>query len=157
MNNFPSDRAGTKTRPQLPSFRLDQVQAISMAPDLFKYIPLPHPDSNIRLLELLPGSGRLQCRLKVVKLPENMTPYEPLSYCWGDDQTKEVSIVVDDAPFKIRVNLHAALKRFRYESQVRMLWVDAICINQDEESNEKSFQIPLMRQIYERGQRTLVG
>ena len=126
-----------------------------MAPSLFRYRALEHPNSDIRLLELLPGSGRVQCRLKVVKLSENTTPYEPLSYCWGE-QTRRVSILVDDAPFDIGVNLHAALKRLRLESQIRMLWVDAICINQHEKGrDEKSSQVSLMRHIFQGGQRTL--
>lgn len=127
-----------------------------MAPRSFKYTKLADPDNEIRLLELLPGSGRVQCRLKVVKLSENTTPYEPLSYCWGE-QTRQVSILVDDAPFDIGVNLYAALKRLRLESQVRTLWADAICINQHEElSEEKSSQILLMKCIFQGGQRTLV-
>ena len=127
-----------------------------MAPSSFRYKALEHPNSDVRLLELLPGSGRVQCRLKVVKLSENTTPYEPLSYCWGE-QTRRVSILVDDAPFDIGVNLHAALKRLRLESQIRMLWVDAICINQHEKGrDEKSSQVSFMRHIFQGGQRTLV-
>jgi hypothetical protein len=98
-----------------------------MAPSSFRYTALANANSDIRLLELQPGSGRVQCRLRAVKLSENTTPYEPLSYCWGD-QTKQVSILLDDASFDIGVNLHAALRRLRLESQVRMLWVDAICL-----------------------------
>lgn len=49
--------------------------------------------------------------------------------------------------FAVTQNLHAALKRLRLQNQSRVLWVDAICINQDDTS-EKSFQVAMMSQIY---------
>ena len=49
--------------------------------------------------------------------------------------------------FAITQNLHAALKRLRLQNQSRVLWVDAICINQDD-TCEKSFQVAMMSQIY---------
>jgi hypothetical protein len=49
--------------------------------------------------------------------------------------------------FAVTQNLHAALKRLRLQHQSRLLWVDAICINQDDTS-EKSFQVAMMSEIY---------
>lgn len=44
------------------------------------------------------------------------------------------------------MNCHAALRRIQ-EVKNSSIWVDAICINQKDD-DEKSRQIPLMRDIY---------
>jgi hypothetical protein len=48
----------------------------------------------------------------------------------------------------VKPNLHAALRVFRHETESRRLWIDAICIDQ-ENDEEKSIQVGLMRRIYE--------
>jgi hypothetical protein len=125
-------------------------------PRTFQYKALRDPATEIRLLELLPGSGVIRCQLKLFRLDDvSLTVYEPLSYCWGD-QKKKVSITLDDADFTVGANLHAALCRLRSRRDaVRTLWVDAVCINQADVP-EKNAQIPLMARIYQRGVRTLI-
>jgi hypothetical protein len=49
----------------------------------------------------------------------------------------------------ITKELAAAFKKFRREDSNRLLWVDAICINQND-TKEKNCQVPLMRTIYEK-------
>jgi hypothetical protein len=44
-------------------------------------------------------------------------------------------------------NLHDALRHIRLPDLERIMWIDAICINQ-EQNPEKSHQVNLMRQIY---------
>jgi Heterokaryon incompatibility protein (HET) len=48
---------------------------------------------------------------------------------------------------QITVNLDAALRRLRLPDQPRLLWVDAICINQGD-IIERSRQVRIMRDIY---------
>ncbi len=45
-------------------------------------------------------------------------------------------------------NLIEGLSRLRYTSEDRVLWVDAMCINQDDNDAEKATQVPLMARIY---------
>jgi hypothetical protein len=47
----------------------------------------------------------------------------------------------------VRPNLHAALKRLRSANENQLVWVDALCIDQ-ENSSEKSSQLPKMLEIY---------
>jgi len=47
----------------------------------------------------------------------------------------------------VTANCEAALRRLRNANSKRILWVDAICINQDDPT-ERSQQVTLMRDIY---------
>lgn len=135
----------------------------------YKYQPLSSPSTQIRLLELLPGRGIIQCRLKVTDLGEAENTYEPISYCWKaytrenwlgytykeKRKQNKVRLRVDGANVYITENLHGALRQMRLESKARVLWADAICINQ-EDDKEKSTQVAMMAQIYKGGSQTLV-
>lgn len=60
---------------------------------------------------------------------------------------KDHSIFIDNCALHITENLHSALLELRSHQLERLLWIDAICINQDD-MNEKSHQIQLMSKIY---------
>lgn len=107
---------------------------------------------SIRLLRLLPSmdaseahQGQLfECSLEDV--PEQEFTYEALSYAWGDPETSYV-IKIDGLDLPVTANLHAALKRLREKRRMRLLWIDALCIDQRNDE-EKEHQIQLMYQIY---------
>jgi hypothetical protein len=103
---------------------------------------------EIRLLKLLPGHLKdpISCELQVVSLDEKPT-YEPLSYVWGDPSVVVVAYL-HNVPVNVTVNLAAALRRLRKAEEPRVLWVDALCINQ-EDSAERSQQVGLMQFIYQ--------
>jgi len=65
---------------------------------------------------------------------------------WGD-QSVRLSIFVNGEPFEVGSNLHAALGDLRAKGKKIFLWIDAICINQRDDS-KKNYQVPLMAQIY---------
>ena len=93
------------------------------------------------------------CNLQVVPLHANIS-YEALSYCWGDaKQTLPISINSHTLP--VTINLRAALRHLRRETAPRMLWVDAICIDQNELA-ERGSQVAMMAQIYRNATRTVV-
>jgi hypothetical protein len=58
-----------------------------------------------------------------------------------------MEIRVDHSIFNVTTNLFRALSRFRRRSESLVLWVDAICINQNDDV-EKLHQIDLMRDVY---------
>ncbi|KAF2245508.1 HET-domain-containing protein [Trematosphaeria pertusa] len=120
--------------------------------------------AQIRLLELLPGQGSAPIRtaLHTVDLNRSTGRYEALSYCWGRPGG-EIPITCNsgaltflaDATFLARPNLHAALIHLRDPFQSRILWVDAVCINQNDKE-EKLVQIGLMTRIYQKCRQVII-
>lgn len=76
--------------------------------------------------------------------------YEALSWCWGKEPRCEKMLIHSDqllSSFNVSPNLMSALRALRLENEPRMVWVDAICINQ-EDDEEKSKQVARMDEIY---------
>ncbi|KAI1302599.1 heterokaryon incompatibility protein-domain-containing protein [Xylaria venustula] len=111
---------------------------------------------TIRLLELLPGdpSDDIQCVLTPHTLQAGMQKYEALSYCWGSPAATK-PIYLDGNVLDVTVNLRSALRHLRLTKSSRMLWVDAICINQSN-IKERSSQVKLMSEIYRNAAQVLV-
>src|SRR5437868_3974792 len=120
-----------------------------------EYLPLSRNGEWIRVLELYPGSfkDQIQCSLRIVSL-ETRPEYEALSYYWGDPKVT-IGILCDGASVQVTKNLHTALQWLRKEDTTRILWVDALCINQNS-NDEKNHQVGMMRRIYGCSVRTLV-
>ncbi|PMD17924.1 hypothetical protein NA56DRAFT_578071, partial [Hyaloscypha hepaticicola] len=107
----------------------------------------PLTRDNIRLLTLQPGlfNDPIHCQLEQVSLRAGHT-YEALSYVWGDARDT-APMILDKTPYHITKNLECALRYMRYKESPRVLWADAICINQND-PDEKSKQVPMMGEIY---------
>ncbi|KAF2014007.1 HET-domain-containing protein, partial [Aaosphaeria arxii CBS 175.79] len=124
----------------------------------YTYQPLLPGANCIRLLRLLPGepAEKLQCELFNYQIRNNQTSclYEALSYVWGDP-TEKNDICIDSKQFAITSNLAAAFYRLRDPSLPRLLWVDAICINQAD-LEERENQVQFMSVIYSCASRVVV-
>jgi Heterokaryon incompatibility protein (HET) len=130
----------------------ERERAVSLA----LYKPLNYSFAQIRLLELLPGcyEDQIRCRLHA---PGSLYGggYEALSYVWGDPMNEMKEILVDDTNARITPNLDTALHCIRDKDKSRYLWIDAVCINQNDH-REKNHQVKLMSDIYSRADRVLV-
>ena len=91
--------------------------------------------------------------------------YEALSYTWGANKFDVRATIENCVPFSeemlqtkkvltgnkrelfISRNLAEAIRHLRYEHDERVMWIDAICINQTDVL-EKDKQVPLMGRIY---------
>ncbi|VUC38080.1 unnamed protein product, partial [Clonostachys rosea] len=106
---------------------------------------------QIRLLTILSTEPEISCRLEVANLGD-AKQFNALSYVWGDPTVTD-TILVNGHRIQATTNLVSALQyapRHLGESKHAMslkLWVDAICINQ-EDLKEKSHQVSLMKDIY---------
>jgi hypothetical protein len=72
--------------------------------------------------------------------------YEALSYAWGNTTSPYV-ISLNGVDFNVGENLFHAFSHLREYDVERVLWVDAICINQSEIS-ERNHQVQQMAYIY---------
>jgi hypothetical protein len=65
---------------------------------------------------------------------------------WGSHQDG-VIIQVDGKDIKVTKTLAAALRQMVHRDRPRTLWIDQLCIDQDNPA-EKATQVPLIGQIY---------
>jgi hypothetical protein len=92
--------------------------------------------SEIRVVTLSNGAfdDELVITLRSVILsPETLPQYEALSYVWGlQEQPSHVTVLIDGNfyPLAVTRNLDTALRHLRHAKRDRVLWVDAICIDQ---------------------------
>ena len=125
----------------------------------YSYSPLPSGSNSIRLLRLMPHKDEtadIQCELFEYSLQNSCGThlYEALSYVWGNPD-KKLPIFMHNYSFDVTVNLRAALLRLRNHSMERVVWVDALCINQANQK-EKEYQIQSMAKIYSQANRVIV-
>lgn len=132
----------------------------------FEYRPLDRATGEIRLLDILPGQldGQIQCVLRYARRDEEPA-YEALSYAWGDENDRLPilirgdSIAVSEVPKPDEIaepvfnkamvtrNLEAALRYIRRSTDTATIWVDALCINQ-EDIQERAAEVRRMGSIY---------
>ncbi|KAI8659127.1 HET domain-containing protein [Fusarium sp. Ph1] len=117
----------------------------------FIYKPLDRVTSEIRVVRIPPKDDD-SLWLDTVCLDDNPT-FVALSYVWGDPNITE-AISLDNQPFQVTKNLAAALKHIRgnckseqFPNRVQSLWVDAVCINQ-QDFDERTRQVQLMSRVY---------
>ncbi|XXH02833.1 hypothetical protein Hte_009220 [Hypoxylon texense] len=85
---------------------------------------------------------RFDCR----RVEYDRDTYDALSYAWGNmEKTNEITI--DGGILSITENLFAALTRLRSPTESRCLWIDAICIDQ-ENVQERNHQVHMMKRIF---------
>ena len=74
---------------------------------------------------------------------------------WGPTTSGEHIYLSGAGQNPITDNLAKALRRLRRLNEIRVLWIDALCINQDD-MTERSQQVQMMGSIYSRANRVLV-
>jgi Heterokaryon incompatibility protein (HET) len=138
-----------------------QQQPIGSVPieQLYASLPLSSDSRSIRLLDLdaPPRTAnntadtlysQLSGHLRVVRL-EDSPSFVSLSYVWGEKASPSHTLRcwAYGSDIEITANCHDALRHIRNRFGAVTIWVDSICINQDDK-DEKSSQIPLMEEIY---------
>ncbi|CAN9182339.1 unnamed protein product [Alternaria alternata] len=111
------------------------------------YQSIDSENGEIRLLEVLPGCYDDVIKIKLYAKNLNDKPtYEALSYAWGTIPSSNRAII-NGCPVPVRESLDLALRRLRNPYQSRILWIDALCINQSD-TRERSHQVQHMATIY---------
>lgn len=96
------------------------------------------------------------CHFSIISLNarDRHLNYEALSYAWGDP-ILDRSINLGGEDFAITTNLHLALRHLRHADHERILWVDAVCIDQHN-IKERSHQVSRMNDIYSQASNVIV-
>jgi hypothetical protein len=104
-------------------------------------------EDEVRLLILKPGekTDSIECLLEHVKLSDK-PEYEAVSYMWGTDGPS-YPISINGFTEIVRANLKNVLVQLRRPHENRILWIDALCINQNN-NLERNQQVALMQTIY---------
>jgi Heterokaryon incompatibility protein (HET) len=113
------------------------------------------PSTHFRLLVLDSGEAadEVSCSLEQYCLA-SPPDYEAISYVWGDP-TETCNIICSGQQLAVTKSLYSALCRFRFADQKRVLWADAICINQ-QDLRERSAQVSSMGKIYSKARQVLI-
>ena len=137
---------------QAPSLRLQNERAMINAASeklehRLEYQYRRLSSGHIRLLHLQPGRAGdiLSLEVTVADLSENPS-FKALSYEWKGEGP---IIPVQCGLYRVRVapNCKQALVNLRSETETRVLWIDAVCINQ-KDKKEVNEQVAMMDQIY---------
>ncbi|KAF2792901.1 HET-domain-containing protein, partial [Melanomma pulvis-pyrius CBS 109.77] len=121
---------------------------------LYQSYQLPPNSKCIRVLDILPipasasnsDSEPIKCKLRIINL-DDCPRFTALSYVWGTYAPISHFIICDNVKVNITSNCHSALRHLRKKLGKLTIWLDSVCINQDDQ-NEKLRQIPLMGGIY---------
>ncbi|KAH6675855.1 heterokaryon incompatibility protein-domain-containing protein [Halenospora varia] len=173
------DRQNRTQRLPLPAETRPQIQEGTCPDREFKYLSLPK--GYIRLAIIHPGESRLVCSLAIASL-KALPQYEALSYVWGSSERpwdiecryigqisrdfnpngsngpslKQLGAALPESgKVPITNNLGFSLKGIRHASKYRVVWVDSLCIHQ-ENLDERSQQVRLMYQIYEQAEKVVI-
>ena len=135
-----------------------RMRGINFQPSqLYESLPLARGSRTIRLLDLdsetANSRGQLHATMRVMSL-ESSPQYAALSYVWKDNLPGKV-VTCNGCDIKITNSCYEALCTLIKRYGNLTIWVDALCINQDD-LNEKATQIPLMEDVYTWAQPTFV-
>ena len=111
---------------------------------------------TIRLLQLEPTrslAAPIKCILQEISLDANPR-YEAISYSW-DGQASNQEVLCSGRPLLVTLNAALVLRYLREPKQPRWVWIDSICINQND-MQEKTGQVRMMREIYSKAAEVLL-
>lgn len=131
-----------------------QLKDLSIIPG--DTVPSEQNNWAIRCVKLEPGldSEPLRCELVSSHLGTMRGKYEALSYTWGDLASK-TTISLNGRPVQVTENLACSLRHLRMPQAGRLLWIDALCINQADGSEVNTY-VQRMWAIYQNSHNVVV-
>ncbi|KAJ4347159.1 uncharacterized protein N0V89_011097 [Didymosphaeria variabile] len=120
-----------------------------MISSIYEALPQDPAEQYIRTIKLYPGTrdDPLQIEFQLHQIGSKIvSPYEAISWVWGN-LLDNATLLYNGETITIRQNLEDALRVFRFADRPRLLWADALCINQ-KDAEEKSRQVAMMGTIY---------
>lgn len=131
----------------------------------YEYRPLDRDKKSIRLMSLHPAEdveAELCCDILEARCDSDDSPdYEAISYVWEGQVPNEDQYIIckDDKtnPKKLLITRNSAtvLRHLRKNDDLRVLWMDSICIDQSS-TQDRNHQVLLMGDIYTHALRVLI-
>lgn len=128
------------------------------APETSLYERLKPWKREFRVLDVLPAADTtsiLHCRLRKLCLDDDDPPdYETISYVWGSHWDAD-ELYLNGTIQQVPESSYAVLRRIRLPDRTRTVWIDALCINQND-IREKAQQVSFMGRIYKSSKGNLI-
>jgi len=139
QQSSPSKPDSGTSQPDVP--HLEVLNSVA-AKEIYSHLS----ENDIRFVVLQAGepTDPIECTLTVSHL-EALPKYEALSYVWGS-QANPKAIRLNGEAFYVTKNLHQALIRFQKPAESRLIWIDALAINQCD-NLERNAQVRKMSAI----------
>jgi hypothetical protein len=102
-----------------------------------------------------PGDNDARYRAAFPPTPHSSVPYEAISYAWESSDKPCTIQIRNIGPIAIPKSLFNVLRHLRYVHRCRVLWADAICIDQRNVS-ERNHQVAKMADIFSASTTVLV-
>lgn len=124
------------------------------------YSPIDEAAQEIRLLTILPGTFDSDIRVCLRATPfteDSDLEFEALSYVWGSPEDP-VDIFIGETIYhtlSVTKSLAEALSYLQYDDTRRVIWIDAICVNQ-KDMDERTSQMKRMADIYRNASQVVV-
>lgn len=128
--------------PFVPSEGTTMAELVSAQPYVYNEIP----PSHINLLKITAVDPRIVCSIESYTL-DNAPAFHAISYAWGDENVEHTAILCDGKELMVTPHLHKGLRCLTISTRAECLWVDAICIDQ-QNHHEKAQQVRHMHIIY---------
>lgn len=105
-------------------------------------------ENQIRLLLLYPRHPQESLRCSMFKTTlSSAPPFEAISYCWGTPANRSSKVSVNGHHVLVTPNAVEVLKKNTSYFLPKLVWIDGICIDQDDEF-ERAEQVKMMHDIY---------
>jgi hypothetical protein len=137
-------------------YQTEQAKLIQKRVSKDLYTPIKDWQTRIIVLSETSSFDDLRAELRTVDLiwgegvvfhdTQERTDFTALSYTWGAPIFSQ-KLILNDIAYPITENLYLFLRRCLQCTQIRRLWIDAVCINQHDDV-EKSMQVANMLSIY---------
>ncbi|KAK8189987.1 heterokaryon incompatibility protein-domain-containing protein [Phyllosticta capitalensis] len=128
---------------------------MSQHAQLYRYRPL-RSSATTRLVLIHPQSGTASgIAIELIEaFPNGSTKYDALSYTWGEEKPDKF-VTCKGRRVAVTKNLLEALKRFRHPEKPVTMWIDQLCIDQDN-MLERNRQVAMMGRIFACAEKVIV-
>lgn len=147
----------------LPFYTGDRISMHSFGSERenkqYEYTPISG-EHKIRLFVIQPGSFDDGICGELVEVNFLLGPtFDALSYTWADEQgdaarSGKIYSVPDFSIIGVTKNCEMAIRRLRHPKKERRVWIDAVCIDQDN-AQERTHQIAQMSSIFTSARRVI--